>query len=238
MSKTALPTLTKGVSFPHSLYWKHCFATEKSNDGSSSATWSGSVDAGTWEDWRSDAAQFPASVLGGSNGWPGERWLDIRRIDLLGPITRTRIQMCADKGFAAVDTDNVDGYTNTTGFPLTAADQLAYNRFPAAVADDAAALRVELGDERGRVVEAVDLVDLGVHRRVDLPLELDLEGRPRRGLPEGGGGPGRQQHSECADHAPRRSRRSSFTTLGSAFPPVSFITCPTKKPSSPSLPPR
>jgi len=34
------------------------------------------------------------------------------------------------------------------------------------------------------------------------------------------------------------SRRRSLTTFGFAFPPVSFITCPTKKPSSPSFPPR
>ena len=37
---------------------------------------------------------------------------------------------------------------------------------------------------------------------------------------------------------PSFSRSRSLTTRGSAFPPVSFITWPTKKPSSPSLPPR
>ena len=35
-----------------------------------------------------------------------------------------------------------------------------------------------------------------------------------------------------------RSRTSRLTTLGSALPPVSRITWPTKKPSTPSLPPR
>jgi MFS family permease len=34
------------------------------------------------------------------------------------------------------------------------------------------------------------------------------------------------------------SRRSRLTTFGSALPPVSFITWPTRKPSTPSLPPR
>jgi hypothetical protein len=38
--------------------------------------------------------------------------------------------------------------------------------------------------------------------------------------------------------APSFSRRRSLTTRGSALPPVSFITWPTKKPSRPSLPPR
>src|SRR5512142_1630416 len=33
------------------------------------------VDAGTWENWRPDAARFPRALLGAQNGWPGERWL-------------------------------------------------------------------------------------------------------------------------------------------------------------------
>ena len=61
--------------------------------------------------------------------WPGEKWLDIRRLDLLGPILRARLDMCAAKGFDAVEFDNVDGYANTTGFKLKASDQLAFNRW-------------------------------------------------------------------------------------------------------------
>ena len=86
------------------------------------------ISAGTWENWRPDRARFPSSVLGRSNGWPGERWLDIRRRDVLVPIMRARIEKCRDKGFDAVEPDNVDGYANETGFPLSAADQLRYNR--------------------------------------------------------------------------------------------------------------
>jgi hypothetical protein len=85
------------------------------------------LDAGTWENWRPDASQFPASVRGRSNGWPGERWLDIRRMGVLKPIIAARLDQCAVKGFDGVEFDNVDGYANRTGFPLTAADQLTYN---------------------------------------------------------------------------------------------------------------
>lgn len=92
------------------------------------------MSAGTWEDWRPDAALFPESVKGSSNGWPGERWLDIRRLDVLGPIMEARLDLCRDKGFVGVEVDNIDGYSNRTGFPLTAADQLAFNRFLAAAA--------------------------------------------------------------------------------------------------------
>jgi hypothetical protein len=87
------------------------------------------IDFGTWENWRPDAAQFPASVLGKSNGWPGEKWLDIRQIAVLGPIMSARLDLCKAKGFDAVEPDNIDGYSNSTGFPLNYQDQLAYNQW-------------------------------------------------------------------------------------------------------------
>lgn len=87
------------------------------------------LSAGSWEDWRPDADRFPAEVLGKSNGWPGEKWLDIRRLDVLGPIMKDRIAICARKGFDGVEFDNVDGYRNDTGFPLNGADQLRFNVF-------------------------------------------------------------------------------------------------------------
>ena len=85
------------------------------------------VSAGTWEDWRPDAGQFPASVKGSKNGWPGERWLDIRQTSVLIPIMDARVAKCRQAGFDGVEWDNVDGYSNRSGFPLVYADQLAYN---------------------------------------------------------------------------------------------------------------
>lgn len=86
------------------------------------------VNAGAWENWRPDAAQFPDEVLGNDyEGWPGEKWLDIRRIDLLAPILRARLDQCRAKGFDGVDPDNINGYLNNTGFPLTAQDQRTFN---------------------------------------------------------------------------------------------------------------
>ena len=92
------------------------------------------VDAGTWEDFRPDASEYPASVKGLPNGWPGERWLDIRATGVLLPIIDARVAKCAAAGFDAVDFDNVDGYENDTGFPLTAAEQLTFNEDLAAIA--------------------------------------------------------------------------------------------------------
>jgi hypothetical protein len=87
------------------------------------------IDVGTAENWRSDYASFPSSVLGATNGWPGELWLDIRQLSVLEPIMTARLQMCQQKGFDAVEPDNMDGYANNTGFPLQASDQLAYNEW-------------------------------------------------------------------------------------------------------------
>ena len=93
------------------------------------------LDAGTYERGRPDAASFPAAVLGANvEGWPGERWLDIRRLDVLGPILKRRLDLCRHKGFDGVEPDNVDAYANNSGFALSAADQLAFNRFVAAAA--------------------------------------------------------------------------------------------------------
>jgi hypothetical protein len=84
--------------------------------------------AGSWEDWRPDAVDFPPEVIGDPlENWPGENWLDIRQLDMLGPIMAARLDLAVQKGCDGVEPDNVDGYTNDTGFPLSAQDQLAYN---------------------------------------------------------------------------------------------------------------
>lgn len=109
------------------------------------------MSAGSWERWRPDARRFPDRVLGRSNGWPGERWLDVRSLGVLRPIMERRLDMCARKGFDAVEFDNVDGYANRTGFPLTGADQRRYNVFLANAAHRrglSALLKNDLGQIR------------------------------------------------------------------------------------------
>ena len=88
------------------------------------------IDVGSWENYRSDKAEFPKSVIGKKyEGYPDERWLDIRRYKLFAKPIRQRIQMCADKGFDGLEPDNINGYQNPTGFPLTFKDQLKFNRW-------------------------------------------------------------------------------------------------------------
>ena len=86
------------------------------------------LDVGSWEEYRPDAGQFPKSVLGNVyEGFPEERWLDIRRFHEFAPIMEKRIALCAHKGFDGVEPDNIAGWENKTGFPLTRADQRRYN---------------------------------------------------------------------------------------------------------------
>ena len=92
------------------------------------------MDAGTYEPGRPDSSTFPTSLKGsGVSGWPGELWLDVRpagpNYATLQGIMRARLQVCHDKGFDAVEPDNMDSYQNKPGFATTAADQLAYNEW-------------------------------------------------------------------------------------------------------------
>ena len=47
-----------------------------------------------------------------------------------------RLDLAVSKGCDGVEPDNIDGYTNNTGFPLTAANQRTYNEWLAAQAHD------------------------------------------------------------------------------------------------------
>ena len=93
------------------------------------------ISAGSWERWRPDAGRFTASVKGRKlDGWPGERWFDIRKLDKLRPIMNKRMDKCAAKGFDGIEFDNVDAYTNRSGFSLKGRHQKRYNRHLAAAA--------------------------------------------------------------------------------------------------------
>jgi len=121
--------------------------------------------AGAFEDWRPDAAAFPPEVLGHPlEGWPGERWLDIRRLDLLAPIMRARLDLARRKGCDGVDPDNVDGYTHNTGFPLTAADQLRYNRWLAREAH-ARGLAIGLKNDLDQIPQLVADFDFAINEQ-------------------------------------------------------------------------
>jgi hypothetical protein len=84
--------------------------------------------AGSFEDWRLDASQFPPYCLGNSNGWPGERWLDIRCPEVR-EIMKSRIDLGISKRCDGFDPDNMDAYGNNNGLNLTEQDAIDYYNF-------------------------------------------------------------------------------------------------------------
>jgi hypothetical protein len=80
--------------------------------------------------------------------------------------------MCRDKGFDAVEPDNMDGYRNRTGFPLTAADQLRYNRLIARLAHERG-LAVGLKNDLDQIPELVGDFDFAVNEQCAQYRECD-----------------------------------------------------------------
>ncbi|WP_443732495.1 endo alpha-1,4 polygalactosaminidase [Streptomyces huiliensis] len=123
------------------------------------------VNVGAYEDWRPDAKKFPKEVLGEDNdGWKGEKWLDVRRLDVLEPLMAERFDMCRKKGFDAVEPDLTEGFRNETGFPLTAAHQLAFNRMIARLAHDRG-MSVGLKNDLDQIPELVGDFDFAVNEQ-------------------------------------------------------------------------
>jgi hypothetical protein len=95
------------------------------------------LSVGTWETWRSDASRFPAALRGSADpGWSGEQWLNIsprgRYYRTLQAIMYSRLVMCKAKHFDGVELDNIDVAENSSGFPVTIAQDNAYVTWHAA----------------------------------------------------------------------------------------------------------
>jgi len=128
---------------------------------------------GSYEEWREDAGQFPEATLGNAlDGWPGERWLDIRS-EAVSTIMLARMDLASQKGCDGVEPDNMDGYTNGSGFSLSATDQLAYNRSIANAAHTRG-LSVGLKNDLEQVSALVSYFDFAVNEQCFEYSECDL----------------------------------------------------------------
>ncbi|MEV5749967.1 endo alpha-1,4 polygalactosaminidase [Actinoallomurus sp. NPDC052308] len=123
------------------------------------------IDIGAAEQGRPDYAKFPKSILGNKvDGWPQERWVDIRKIDVIRPIWAARLDQCKAKGFDGVEPDLADAYQNKSGFPVTAKQQLAFNRMLASVAHQKG-LAVGLKNDLGQIPTLVKDFDFAVNEQ-------------------------------------------------------------------------
>lgn len=131
------------------------------------------LSAGSFEDWRPDAYKFPSSVKGKSNGWAGENWLDIRQTKILKPIMAARIKLGMEKGCDAIDADNVDGFTNDTGFALKSSHQLTYNKMLASMAHTRG-LAIGLKNDLLQTSQLVSVFDFAINESCFAYDECDL----------------------------------------------------------------
>jgi len=119
--------------------------------------------AGTFEAWRDDAKAFPKEVIGRAlPEWPDEYYLDIRQKQVLAPIMTARMDMAVQKGCDAVDPDNVQNFLEDSGFPLTAQDQLAYNRWLASEAHTRG-LGIGLKNDLPQIADLVAVFDFAIN---------------------------------------------------------------------------
>jgi hypothetical protein len=101
------------------------------------------MEVGAWENYRQDAKSFPANVKGKSLDPPfqNERYLDIRSKVVKDLIVK-RMDRAKAKGCQGIDPDIDDAYfqdftgnynkkSSFTGFSISYADQLSYNRYMA-----------------------------------------------------------------------------------------------------------
>lgn len=129
--------------------------------------------AGTYENWRSDSELFPSEVLGNDlEDWAGEKWLDISN-EKLAPIIKSRLDLAIQKGCDGVDPDNLDGYTNNTGFNLTNKHQLAYNKFIANEARNRG-LTVGLKNDLNQIQELEPFFDFSINEQCHIYNECNL----------------------------------------------------------------
>jgi hypothetical protein len=120
------------------------------------------LDVGSWESYRPDAGRFPPAAIGRVYaGFPDERWLDVGRFRLFAAPLEARIEICARKGFDAVEPDNLAGWENETGFEITPAQQLRFNRW---IADQvhARGMAVALKNDPRQVRQLVGRFDFAI----------------------------------------------------------------------------
>ena len=133
------------------------------------------VDAGTYENFRPDAADYTAfdskcggCLLGKNNGWPGEQWLNVnddkgQRTFILAELGK-RVDKCVTAKFDGVEFDNVDGYANDTGYTITAQAQEDFDK---AIADLAhqKGLSVALKNDVAQVSDLAPYFDYAVNEQ-------------------------------------------------------------------------
>lgn len=108
------------------------------------------INVGSYEPYRPDSAQYPDYLkLKADPDWPGEAFVDVNDVwkpnSVLASILRNRFKMCKDKGFDALEPDNLQNDENTGG-AITTQQQIDFNGW---VADEAHAAGLAVFQKNG-----------------------------------------------------------------------------------------
>ena len=121
------------------------------------------LDVGSWESYRPDAGQFPRSVIGNRyEGFPDERWLDIRRFQLLRRAAASAGSRCAPARASTRSSPTTSPAGKTRpAFRSPRADQLRFNRWIARQVH-ARGMAVALKNDGGQVEQLVGSFDFAI----------------------------------------------------------------------------
>jgi hypothetical protein len=120
------------------------------------------LSAGTRESYRDDADRFPDSAVGETHAaYPDEAWLDVRD-PTVRELMAARLDLARDKGFDGVLPTNLTAYRASSGFDLSAADQLDYTQWLAAEARERG-LTPGMSGDYAQVEQLVDDFDWAMH---------------------------------------------------------------------------
>ncbi|CAM9512382.1 unnamed protein product [Ectocarpus sp. 12 AP-2014] len=139
--------------------------------------------AGTREDWREDADDFPEEGLGEPLAdWDGEVWVDVNNEEVRA-VMAARLDTAVEKGCDGVEPDNVQASAHNqqppeilwgvdTGVNVTADEQLDYNTFLATEAHSRN-LSIGLKNDLDHLAELEPLFDWAINECKDVD---DVEG--------------------------------------------------------------
>lgn len=124
-----------------------------------------------YEPGRVDSAALEPYKGNPMEGWPGQFWVDFRQ-PAVRAVMQKRIERAHAMGCDAVEPDDVDVLGNDPGFPITAADQLAFLHF---LADAAHANNMAVGLKNNveQVPQLVTAFDFAVNEQCAMYDECD-----------------------------------------------------------------
>jgi len=120
--------------------------------------------AGSWESWRPDAGKFPKEIRGKKMDDWDEQWLNVTQFQKFAGVIKARMDLAVKKKCDGIEPDNIDGFSNKTGFKISSQDQLKYNKWLASEAHKRG-LAIALKNDIEQVGQLVNNFDFAINEQ-------------------------------------------------------------------------